>query len=602
MKNLLTVLFSLLSFACSYAQYGQKTLDSLKNLLSPTYSDTTRLRAYNRIGDWFQDTNQDSSIYYFTKGLELIKNKNYPHIKAEIIENLAYSYYRNGELEKAIELNFETLQIAQNLKDERLSALAFHNLGLVFTDKEEYEKAIAYLKKAVQINEKLANKQSLAANLNPLGGVYFSLEKYDSALIFFKQSFNINKELKREVGQGIASSNIGAIYYMKGDYDAAINSYQTALNIQLKLQTESNLPVSMSNLGEAYIAKGNFTEGLKLYDQAMFYVERAKEYNFRSEMYKMYADAYVKKGDYKLAYDYFVKFKMAKDSLAKKKYNKNVAEIETKYESAKKDKEIAEQKAQNFRQRTWFIALLVGLGLLIILAYLFYNRRQMRQKASFDAALIREQQLGLNAVIEAQELERQRIAKELHDGIAQELVALKLGFDKLGKKIKTIAPEETPQYERLKTQLDESCTEVRNIAHVMLPPTLETSGLVLALEMLLRNSLEQNDIQTEFEHFDMPDSLEKKKELGLYRIAQELINNIIKHAHANKVILQLYKTGNQLIMRMEDNGLGFDFDAVRQADSLGLLNILSRVSNLGGSFSSEKGVKLGTISTVRVPL
>ena len=467
---------------------------------------------------------------------------------------------------------------------------------------KEIIKAFAYLKKAVATNEKYNRERALNANLNPLGGVYFALTQYDSALYYFKQAFSLSQKLKSERQLAIASSNIGAIYYMKNDFNTAIDYYKTSLDIYKKNNNLANMPVALSNLGEAYIAQNNFTEGFKLYDEALLYCEKAKEYNFRSEIFKMYADAYVKKGDYKQAYDYQVKFKSAKDSLTKKLYNKNVAEAETKYETKEKEAKIAQQKLELFRQQSWLITLIISLLALAAFAYLYYNRNRLKQKAILDAAIIREQQLGLNAVIEAQEAERKRIAKDLHDGIAQELVALKLGFNRLQNKIERIAPDEAVNIEQLTHQLNESCTEVRNIAHVMMPPSLETSGLVSALEMLLRNSLQHTDIKTEFEHFDLPERLNDKTEIGLYRIAQELLNNILKHAQASKIILQLYKTGNQLIMRLEDNGQGFDFEAAKNKSSMGLLNILSRVNNLGGTFFSEKGITVGTVSTIRIPL
>jgi signal transduction histidine kinase len=306
--------------------------------------------------------------------------------------------------------------------------------------------------------------------------------------------------------------------------------------------------------------------------------------------------------DFKNANIYHEKFTTNADSLLSQNVTQRITEFQVKYQTAKKDQAIAEQKAENFRQKTWLNSLIISLLAIFILGYLFYNRYRLRQKHILQEAVIKEQQLGLNAVIEAQEAERKRIAKDLHDGIAQELVALKLGFNNVQNKIKKAIPDEAENLENLSNQLNDSCTEVRNIAHLMMPPTLETLGLVPSLEMLLRNSLQNSNIKSEFEHFSLPIRLDEKTELGLYRIAQELLNNIIKHAQANKVILQLYQASNNLILRLEDNGNSFDFEEARKKGSMGLLNILSRVSTLNGTFSSEKGEQFGTVSTIRVPL
>ena len=255
-----------------------------------------------------------------------------------------------------------------------------------------------------------------------------------------------------------------------------------------------------------------------------------------------------------------------------------------------------------FQQNTWIWGLGFGFLAFAVLAWLFWNRFRLRKKAELDAAIIQEQKLGLNAVIEAQESERKRIAKDLHDGIAQEMVALKLGFSALQHKIAKVAPVEAQQVGQLAEQLDQSCTEVRNISHTMLPPMLEQHGLAPSLEMLLRNTLQGTALQYEFESSLVPDHLDEKVEIGVYRVAQELLNNVIKHAQAGKVMVILYLAGGSLILRMEDDGRGFDFEQARSKGSMGILNILSRVNTLGGFFQTESAYPKGTISVIRIPL
>jgi signal transduction histidine kinase len=310
-----------------------------------------------------------------------------------------------------------------------------------------------------------------------------------------------------------------------------------------------------------------------------------------------------KKGDAKEALRYFHLYDSIRDSANLKQNNKNVAELETKYQTEKKESQIKVQElelkqksAAIFRQRSFLIALIAGLLALAVFGYLFYNRYRLRQKQILNEALIREQQLGLSAVIEAQETERKRIAKDLHDGIAQELVAMKMGFEQFKDK------ENSEQYNTLMKSLDDACTEVRNISHVMSPPMLENKGLPGSLEMLLRNSLGLAGIQHQFENLGVNERVDEKIEIGIYRITQELINNIIKHAKASNVIVQLQKMGTQLILRVEDNGESFDFEKAKYKGSMGLLNILSRVRTLNGTFASEPSTPKGTVSLVRIPV
>jgi signal transduction histidine kinase len=173
-----------------------------------------------------------------------------------------------------------------------------------------------------------------------------------------------------------------------------------------------------------------------------------------------------------------------------------------------------------------------------------------------------------------------------------------LGLDSLGRRVGKIAPEETGHLAALSDQLNTSCVEVRGIAYLMSPPTLDQQGLAPSLELLLRNSLQPSGIQTQFEQQNVPSNLDEKVKIGLYRIAQELIQNVVKHAEATTVKMRLFAENNQLIMKLEDNGKGFDLDNARKKGSMGLLNILSRVSNLNGTFKVETAKPSGSIATV----
>ena len=181
-------------------------------------------------------------------------------------------------------------------------------------------------------------------------------------------------------------------------------------------------------------------------------------------------------------------------------------------------------------------------------------------------------------------------------------MALKLGYTALRNKVAATAPAEAGRLQELTQQLDISCTEVRNIAHMMMPPALEKHGLAPSLELLLRNIEQHAGIQTEFDRGDLPPELDDKTGIGLYRIAQELLNNILKHAQATNVLMQVYQAGPNLILRIEDDGIGFDLDAAKRKGSMGILNIFSRVSALGGVYFTEPRQPRGSVATVRVPL
>lgn len=202
------------------------------------------------------------------------------------------------------------------------------------------------------------------------------------------------------------------------------------------------------------------------------------------------------------------------------------------------------------------------------------------------------------AVFDATEEERQRIAKDLHDGIGQQMSGLKLAWQNLTISSKNLTEEEKNKLHELSKILDSTASEVREISHRMMPKVLEAFGLVPAIEEMLDKTLSLTPIKHQFEHYNFDQRLPKKTELALFRICQELINNVIKHANANFVSVQLFKNQNQIILMVEDNGKGISEND--KSDGHGLLNIKSRLSTIQGQVNFEASENAGTTATVRI--
>lgn len=590
-----------LSLAQSYA-------DTLMRMAEQANSKLGKAKAFDLQGDIAKDKgDMEGAMRLFQTCLALRIQLNEPTGIAQSYNDIGATYAESYKPDSAIYYYLKSVSINEKLQNYSNVASAYSNIGNLYKDQKANDKAIAYLEKALKLRLEHGEEKKTMYTYNnlavaygtKLGAVPADIEK---ALEYSNKGIAVALKYDNIFVAGVIEGGVCHLLNEKKRYKEAIAYCQRSMKYLEEAKREPNLVFPLVNLATAYNALNQPTEALKYAEKGYKIMVERKLIEPLEVYYEEMANAHEKLGNHQQALDWFKKFMALDDSLFKAENVKNLADVETKYQTEKKEKELIEQREQNFRQQTWLIALAVSILALLIFGYLFYNRYRLRQKAALDAAVIKEQQLGLNAVIEAQEAERKRIAKDLHDGIAQELVALKLGFHVLQNKLETVAPEAAQTLNELSEQLNESCTEVRNISHVMMPPTLEQHGLVPSLEMLLRNSLEHVGLKAEFEHFNLPERLEEKTELGLYRIAQELLNNILKHAQANKVVVQLYQAGSNLIMRIEDNGKSFDFDEAKRKGSMGLLNILSRVSTLGGTYTSEQGTEFGTVSTIRVPV
>jgi len=135
----------------------------------------------------------------------------------------------------------------------------------------------------------------------------------------------------------------------------------------------------------------------------------------------------------------------------------------------------------------------------------------------------------------------------------------------------------------------------------MMPRILQEDGLIPALSDMLEKSFRFSPIQYEFEHYGISDRFREGVEIGLYRISQELVNNIIKHSGANRVSVQLFKNGKYLVLLVEDNGKGFEMNELEKS-GIGLMNITSRVETIQGEFNLSPSPQSGTLATIRIPI
>ena len=246
-------------------------------------------------------------------------------------------------------------------------------------------------------------------------------------------------------------------------------------------------------------------------------------------------------------------------------------------------------------KKPWFIIFIIvviihlAMGLASFIGFL-----KTRKQNKHAQIRIEEQQKGLKAVIQAQEDERKRIAEDLHDGIVQQLGGLKMGLQKI------FTDKENKETSKIINILDNSAQELRELSHKMMPRSLGELGLIPSLTDMLENSLGHTNINYKFEHFGINDRFSENIEIAIYRIAQELVNNIIKHSQANKANIQLIKTGNHILLMVEDNGKGINL--TKHKNGIGLMNIASRLDTINGKVNYEPSPESGTLATIKIPI
>lgn len=237
------------------------------------------------------------------------------------------------------------------------------------------------------------------------------------------------------------------------------------------------------------------------------------------------------------------------------------------------------------------VVLLAALVLSFFLFRLFYYRYKFKQEQKLQQELVKEELKRSKAILESEENERQRLARELHDGVGQLLSASKLNLSSLTSNKCT--PEEKLRLQQSMDTLDDSIKEIRNISHNMVPDVLLNFGFVRAVQDFISRVNQTNKLKIHFESNGFEESmLDNTGKLMLYRIIQESVNNTIKYAEATQVSIQLSADTTEISLLMEDNGKGFDVDEAKQKGGIGLRNIQLRTDYLKGKLDIESSPKM----------
>ncbi|WDF77528.1 sensor histidine kinase [Mucilaginibacter sp. AW1-7] len=229
---------------------------------------------------------------------------------------------------------------------------------------------------------------------------------------------------------------------------------------------------------------------------------------------------------------------------------------------------------------------------------IIYQRKMIKNQVELRALHDARQSDLMAAVFETQESERKRLAEDLHDSVGQVLSAIKLNLHRLDKNCTTDATQ--PLLADTRRLTDECIQEIRNIIHNVLPPVLTDYGLLVAVEALANKVEQTTHIKVKFSK-NMPDQrFPQEIELTLYRIAQELFGNAIKHSDASVIHLSINKESNFMVMEFKDNGIGFNLAEVKRG--FGIKNLESRVQLINGDINIYSKPLSGSLTTIKLKI
>ena len=519
---------------------------------------------------------------------------------------IATYYFNNGGYEESISHSIRAMELAKITRDTQSIVKSLMGIGAVYVSMKNLKKAVFYLDEAIKyLSDKdilmqanvsanqaiayrlLGRKYSTIADTTQLDASVFR----DSASFYFKkgllsaeQSLEMSRSTKDITYIINSLTTLNILNNELGYYKRTLSNKEEALDLAERTTVPMFIMNNKKVLAEAYIGIGEFEKALQLVKSALELAEEKNIYPAKLAMNRLLVKIYKATGNATKALEASDFINKAEFEKRKENTEKAVADAETKYQTAEKEKEILQLEVKNAKmqkQRNYII----GGGLLFSLLGFFSYRFNKIKKDRNDKKEFAE------ALIFAQEEERKRIARDLHDGVGQSLLLIIKKMDNNS--------EMTLENQKM---ISQTLEEVRSISRDLHPFQLDKFGLTATITDMIGKIEETTEIFITQEIDNIDKVLDAKDEIHLFRTIQEAWNNIVKHSEAIAAKMSIANKENNIEVSIQDNGKGFDLElAVATSKSLGIRTMHERISSIGGQLKIEKGEKNGTHITITIP-
>ncbi len=329
------------------------------------------------------------ALDYMLNAVKLKIESNDTRGTSAVYNNIGNMYSDQGNYPEAINYHMKSLKLKEEMNDAVGISMSYNNIALILQIQGKLDDALAYQLKSLKIKEKLKDKQGISIAYSNIASVYADQKKYEEALKYNFMALKLKEEIGEKQGEALCLSNIGVVYNFQKKTQEALKYLSRGLKIFEEIGSAKDYITTSIGLGNTY-------EQGKMYKEALFYYEKALDRSQRidypegsKEAYRNLSSVHTKLKNFQKALEYNILFYHEKDSLLSKEVMKQVTEINTKYQTEKKEQEIQllikdqQLKDKTLReQKVIRIALIVGLGLFLILSFTLYNRYRFKQKAN----------------------------------------------------------------------------------------------------------------------------------------------------------------------------------------------------------------------------
>lgn len=567
-----------------------------------------------------QTGDSDSAFYYYQNALNTYRSLGDTLGMARTYNYLAVYYKNTGDFEKGLEnaLKANYIYAKSNNKERYINSLI--QLGNIYERLKDDDTAIACYQKVYRLSTENNFPDYTASSMVNIAVIHDSRgqeyeekdnlfkakEEYRQATEYFLKAIDFNDSINNKQELALLYSNVSVTYRHLGETQKAIESAQKAIKIALEINDIGCRLRALNNLGICYKGLKDYSKAESCYLEGLALAEKLK---YTDEMEKISSNlsiVFELQGNYKKALNYSRMTMAYQDTLYNEKKQKLIEEHKTNYEilHLKDLQKITQLKKEKLRkERNIIYGVVSTIVVILILLILFFRMRARKNRIIAEQKIQKledeKKLLAAQSVLVGQEKERERIARELHDGIGVLLSTASIHFSSVESKTDKETGEMLKKANKL---LREAGKEVRQISHNMMPGVLSKFGLREAIEDLFESVEEAGEVEVDLKVTIGDKRLPENMEIMIYRVVQEMINNTLKHAKATKISLSVSRTDEFVRMEYKDNGVGFDEEKMPHGKNLGLSGIRSRVEYLGGTIEIKSETGKGTAYFIGIPL
>jgi len=636
-----------IAFLLSTLIYSQnKKIDSLRTL-SENQDNKNKIITYLDIATIYTGINLDSSKIYTKKAYELSKAEKNDSLSIKSLASLGFRHFESGNYENAINFFNEALKISEKIKDSTSIADITNGFAIVYSKKGDLKKSIEYNFKTLNIYEQINDSLGIGNSLMNIGWDYRKLKEFDKSLVYNLKSLKVYEDLDNTLRVAMVNNNIAGTQNELGNYEKAIDYSKKSKEYFTKLGYKrftaypiSVMAVAFDSLQKPIIAQKNYKEAIELHTQnrepfelaflnyslanlyykqkkyneaqstaekAIAFAEEVESKEYIADISKLLSKIYEKQRNYILSNKYLKQYVIFNDSIINNEKLKSIAEIETKYETEKKEKEIAVQKEQlleqelSLKNRNLYAIIITAILLILgIIFYAVYKRNQLRRDQLKKEIDLKDALATITTQNRLQE-QRLRISRDLHDNIGSQLTFIISSIDNLKYVSKNTSDKLKEKLTEISSFTGDTIHQLRDTIWAMNKNKITIEDLnVRVLSFTQKAKTAFLDVQ-----FKIMSNVVSSKDfsslagINIFRVIQEAINNSLKYADAEIITINFEDENGVFKAQIQDDGKGFSLDNITLGN--GLSNMEKRMSEIGGSIKINSSLNEGTKVEIEMP-